>query len=61
MRYFPSIILHNPGFCLESKDSKSNDEEIGIKEHGHLWGNFSEYKGHSNDLILILKRHMVCV
>lgn len=32
MRYFPSIILHNPGFCLESKDSKSNDEEIGIKK-----------------------------
>lgn len=32
MRYFPSIILHNPEFCLESKDSKSNDEEIGIKK-----------------------------
>lgn len=29
---FPHIILHNAGFCLESKASKSNDEEIGIEK-----------------------------
>lgn len=30
-----------------------------INEHGHHCGNFSKYKGHSNDLILILKRHLL--
>lgn len=28
-------------------------------EHWHHWGNFSKYKGHSKDLILILKGHLL--
>lgn len=32
MHYFPNIVLHNIGFCLESKAGKSNDEEISIEK-----------------------------